>query len=226
MIKEKNSYITRPKAFIFDMDGTLVDNMPYHSRAWLELFKSQGFHMEADEFLRCTAGKTNSEILRETVGKHLSEHEIQMLSNQKEECYRKIYRPNLKPAKGLLDFLQKVKAMDIPMAVATAAGSENIRFILGGLNIATFFEAVVGAEDIQKGKPDPEIFFKSAQELHVNPSACIVFEDSPNGVEAARRAGMKAVLITTSHQPEELGDQPALIMAIRDFSTEGLQTVL
>lgn len=208
------------------MDGTLVDNMSYHSKAWLELFDSLGIHLEADEFLRSTAGKTNPEILREIIGKHLSEQEIRELSDRKEAYYRKLYHPNLKAANGLLPFLLQAKDLGIPMAVATAAGKENIDFILSGLDIESFFKAVVGAEDIEKGKPDPEIFLKSAQKLHVDPQACIVFEDSPNGVEAARRAGMKAILVTTSHQPEELENQPALTLVVSDFTAVDIQAVL
>lgn len=226
MTEDQRNNVTCSKAFVFDMDGTLVDNMSYHTEAWLALFKNFGIDMDADEFLRYTAGKTNPEILREIIGKHLSEDEIEVLSNMKEEYYRKIYLPFLKMTPGLLHFLHNAKAKGIPMAVATAAGKENIRFVLSGLNIGGFFQAVIGADDIEKGKPDPEIFLKSARKLRVEPSKCIVFEDSPNGVEAARRAGMQAVLLTTSHQPEELGDQPALILAVSDFTAEDLRAVL
>ena len=227
MIKKENQARSRRrKAFIFDMDGTLVDNMKFHSKAWLALFDSLGIHMEADEFQRCTAGKTNPEILREISGKQLTDGEIQELSDRKESVYRTLYQPHLKATGGLLLFLRQAKELGIPMAVATAAGRQNVQFVLQGLQIENFFEAVVGAEDIQNGKPDPEIFLKSAQRLDVLPEACIVFEDSPNGVEAASRAGMKAILITTTHQPEELGDQPALLLAVSDFTALEIQAML
>ena len=226
MTNEQNSTTCHPRAFIFDMDGTLVDNMAYHSKAWLALFEGLGIHLDAEEFLRSTAGKTNPEILRMIIGYPLSEQEVQELSNQKEAHYRELYHPHLKAANGLLPFLLQAKDLGIPMAVATAAGKENIQFILRGLEIECYFKAVIGAEDILKGKPDPEIFLKSAQKLHTDPQACIIFEDSPNGVEAARRAGMKAILVTTSHQPEELGHQPALLLAISDFTVVDIQAVL
>lgn len=218
-MKEKSQHRPYPgRAFIFDMDGTLVDNMKYHSKAWLALFQRLGIHLKADEFLRRTAGKTNSEILYNILGKNLTEYEIQELSDQKETFYRELYRPHLKAIQGLISFLSKAVELGIPMAVATAAGQKNIEFILRGLQIEPFFKAIVGAEDIRNGKPDPEIFLKSAERLEVTPEACLVFEDSILGIEAAARAGMRAILIKTSYKPEELGYQPALWMTISNFT--------
>jgi len=213
------------RAFIFDMDGTLVDNMKFHSQAWMALFESLGIHLEADEFQRRTAGKTNPEILRKFTGRNLTNEEIQVLSDQKENFYRDLYRPHLKATTGLLPFLMEAQELNIPMGLATAAGKENIAFVLQGLKLIDFFSAIVGAEDIQNGKPDPEIFIKSANKLHIKPENCIVFEDSLFGIEAAQRAGMRAVFITTSHQLEELGNQPAILLAVPDFSTLAIKVL-
>jgi beta-phosphoglucomutase family hydrolase len=206
------------RAFIFDMDGTLVDNMKFHSQAWMALFESLGIHLDADEFQRRTAGKTNPEILRKFTDRNLTDEEIRGLSDQKENFYRDLYRPHLKATTGLLFFLEQAQELNIPMGLATAAGKENIAFVLQGLKLEDFFCAIVGAEDIQRGKPDPEIFIKSAFKLHVQPKECIVFEDSLFGIEAAQRAGMRSVFITTSHQLEELRNQPAVMLAVPDFS--------
>jgi beta-phosphoglucomutase family hydrolase len=214
------------RAFIFDMDGTLVDNMEFHSQAWMSLFESLGIHLEADEFKRRTAGKTNTEILLKFTGRNLTDEEIQVLSDQKENFYRDLYRPYLKATTGLLPFLEQAKEQNIPLGLATAAGKENIAFVLQGLKLEDFFSAIVGAEDIQKGKPDPEIFIKSATKLHVQPEDCIVFEDSLLGIEAAQRAGMRSVFIATSHQLEELGNQPAIMLAVPDFSVIDIKALV
>ena len=227
MVMQKNRPRTNGKrTFIFDMDGTLVDNMRFHSQAWMALFESLGIHLEADEFQRRTAGKTNPEILRKFTGCDLTDGEIQVLSDQKENFYRDLYRPHLKATTGLLPFLRQAQELNIPMGLATAAGQENIAFILNELKLGDFFCAIVGAEDIQKGKPDPEIFIKSAYKLHAQPEDCIVFEDSLFGVEAAQRAGMRAVFITTSHQPEDLGNQPTVMLAVPDFSSLDIKVLV
>jgi beta-phosphoglucomutase family hydrolase len=214
------------RAFIFDMDGTLVDNMRFHSQAWVAFFENLGIHLEADEFQRRTAGKTNPEILRKFTGRNLTDEEIQVLSDQKENFYRDLYRPYLKATAGLLPFLEKARELNISLGLATAAGKENIAFVLQGLKLEDFFSAIVGAEDIQKGKPDPEIFIKSANKLQVTPENCIVFEDSLFGIEAAQRAGMRAVFITSSHQPEELENRSVIMLAVPDFSTLDIKVLV
>ena len=216
----------RKKAFIFDMDGTLVDNMGYHAKAWMALFDSLGIHLLADDFQRRTAGKTNPEILRKFTGRDLSSAEVQALSDQKENIYRELYRPHLKTTPGLLPFLGKARELKIPMGLATAAGKENITFVLKGLQLEAFFNTIVGAEDIQNGKPDPEIFLKTANGLNIPPEDCIVFEDSFLGIEAACRAGMRAVFITTSHLANELKNPTAVLLSIPDFSALDLAILL
>lgn len=214
------------RAFIFDMDGTLVDNMKYHTQAWLALFSSLGIHLEAEDFQRRTTGKTNPEILRQITNRNLTNIEIQNLSDQKEAYYRKLYLPHLTAINGLVPFLYMAKDNGIPMAVATSAGRRNIQFTLEGLQIKSFFGVAVGAEDILNGKPDPEIFLTTANRLQVQPKDCIVFEDSRFGLEAAERAGMKAVLLTTSHRPAEVGTQINVLLAVSDFSDLELQGLL
>lgn len=214
-----------PRAFIFDMDGTLVDNMNFHTQSWLALFDSLGIHLDPDEF-RSTAGMTNPEILRHFMRRNLTADEIQELGEKKEIFYRKQYKPHLAAVNGLVAFLEQAKVNGIPMAVATSAGQQNIQFTLEGLKIKGFFNAIVGADEIQNGKPDPEIFLKAAQRLQVSPHDCIVFEDSRFGIEAANRAGMKAVLLTTYHQPADMGTQVDIFMAVSDFSILDIQSLL
>jgi beta-phosphoglucomutase family hydrolase len=216
----------KKRAFIFDMDGTLIDNMGYHAKAWLALFDRLGMHLKADDFQRRTAGKTNPEILHTFLGRDLSDVEVQALSDQKENFYRDLYRPHLKTIPGLLPFLEKARELKIPMGLATAAGKENITFVLKGLQLEAFFDTIVGAEDIRNGKPDPEIFLKSANRLNIPPEDCIVFEDSLLGIEAAHSAGMQAVFITTSHLAGELRGHSAVLLSVADFSMLDFESLL
>ena len=191
------------EAFIFDMDGTLIDNMPYHIQAWLALFAEMGLEMTEAEFHRRLSGKTNAETVRDMLGDDVTPEEIARMAGRKEVQYRAVYGPQLRPVAGLSGFLQRSRDAGLKTAVATSAGSDNIAFILEGLGLMGTFTAVVGAQDVQNGKPHPEIFLMAAQRLQVSPDACLVFEDSRAGIEAARRAGMDVVVITTGLTEQE-----------------------
>jgi beta-phosphoglucomutase family hydrolase len=203
--------------FIFDMDGTLVDNMRFHTRAWTQMLTENGLEEDPHDFLVKTAGKTNREIIPEYFG-DISDAEIARLGGRKEELYREFFRPERKTIKGALDFLEKARKLEIRLAVATSAPDENVEFILGGLGLRRFFQAVTTADDVENGKPHPESFLTSAAKLGIQPENCLVFEDALNGFEAAQRAGMKAVGITTVNPPETVRELPSVIAVGADFA--------
>jgi beta-phosphoglucomutase family hydrolase len=185
-------------AFIFDMDGTIVDNMAFHTDSWLAFFERHGKTYDADAFFRETAGAQGREILRERLGHEISEDEIAVLAHEKDELYREMYGPHRSAIQGFEDFVAAARARGVKLAVATSAPPANIVFTLDELDLRRHFDAVVGAADVARGKPHPDVFLKAAETLGVDPAHCVVFEDAPMGVEAARRAGMKAVVITTT----------------------------
>jgi beta-phosphoglucomutase family hydrolase len=189
--------MTQP-AFIFDMDGTIVDNMAFHTDSWLAFFERHGKTYDADAFFRETAGAQGREILRERLGPEITEDEIAVLAHEKDELYREMYGPHRSAIQGFEDFVTAARAQGVKLAVATSAPPANIVFTLDELDLRRHFDAVVGAADVARGKPHPDVFLKAAEKLGVNPKDCIVFEDAPMGVEAARRAGMQAVVITTT----------------------------
>ncbi len=204
-------------AFFFDMDGTLVDNMAFHVQAWFIFFREQGVDITEDQVRAQAFGRTSEAILRAILGEQLSAAEVAACVERKEAIYRALYHPQMKPIPGLVDFLHQAQRLGLPMAVATSAGKENIRLILEGLGIAPLFQVIVSADDVNLGKPDPEIYLTTARRLHIAPQRCVVFEDSVPGLEAAHRAGMRAIAIATSHAPHELQALPAVIQVIRDY---------
>lgn len=139
------------------------------------------------------------------------------MSIEKEKQYQEAFRPQLKLIDGLDVFLEEAKQADIPMAIGSAAIMFNIDFVLDGLNIRHYIDAIVSADDVSISKPHPETFIKCAEKLGVAPEHCIVFEDSPKGVEAAAAAGMKAVVITTMHEAHEFASYSNIICFIRDY---------
>jgi beta-phosphoglucomutase family hydrolase len=191
------------RAFIFDMDGTLVDNMRFHTEAWRTLIEENGFEFNERKFLVETAGQTNREIIPGVFGA-MSNERLSELALRKEELYREAYLPHRTPVRGLVNFLQAAKDLGVRMAVSTAASPANMAFILDGLDLRKYFGAITTAADVKRGKPDPEIFLKSATELGVVPQNSIVFEDAFFGFEAARRAGMVAIGLSTVNSGDEI----------------------
>lgn len=204
------------RAFIFDMDGTLVDNMRFHTEAWRTLIEENGYEFNERKFLVETAGQTNREIIPSVFGS-VSNERLNELALRKEELYREVYIHHRKPVAGLIDFLDAATELGIKMAVATAASPPNMAFILDGLDLRKYFGAITTAADIKRGKPDPEIFLLSAERLGVEPMDSVVFEDAFFGFEAAKRAGMKAIGITTVNSDDETMRSEGVVEAYPDF---------
>jgi beta-phosphoglucomutase family hydrolase len=204
-------------AFIFDMDGTLVDNMHFHTEAWRELLAERGMQVDAHEFLVRTAGKTNREVVPEIFGE-ISDDEIEHISNLKESKYRELFLPHRRLVSGAQQFIERSTQLGIRLAVATAAPPENVEFIIDGLELRNHFDAIVTAADVKRGKPDPEIFLKSAERVGVAPTRCMVFEDALGGFEAAYRAGMKSVGIATVNPLESIMRLEGVIASSIDFT--------
>lgn len=206
------------RAFLFDMDGTIVDNMTYHTAAWTEFFRRRGTFIEQDDFFASTAGRHGREIMRAFISAELSDAEVESLNTEKEVIYRELYGPHRKVIAGFEALIAQAKASSMALAVATAASDANITFTLDGLDIRKHFDAVVGAGDVKHGKPSPDVFLKAAQQCGVAPEHCIVFEDAPLGVEAARNAGMRAVVLTTTMPAAAFAAYDNVIAIASDFS--------
>lgn len=205
------------KAILFDLNGTMINDMDYHTDAWFKIINDLGRTMTRDEVKMEMYGK-NSEVLERVFGKgHFSDEEIEKLSFDKEKQYQEAFRPRLKLIDGLDSFLAELDARGIKMAVASAAIPFNIDFVLDGLDIRKYISAVVSADDVKRSKPDPETFVMAAERLGVAPEDCLVFEDNPKGVEAARNGGMKAVVITTMHEEHEFEGLDNILKFISDY---------
>jgi beta-phosphoglucomutase len=207
------------KALIFDMNGTIIDDMGYHTAAWLEILAGLGHPVTADEFARQYYGKTNLETLREVLGGDVSAAQIAAISQDKEIQYQRMYQDHMTPLAGFLSFLQAAQQNGLALALATSANQFNIDFVLTGLGLEEAFTAVIGADDIEHSKPHPEIFLKAAENLGMAPKECLVFEDSLMGLEAARRAGMDAFAILTTLFEAEALALPQVVGAAPDFAS-------
>jgi beta-phosphoglucomutase family hydrolase len=185
-------------AVVFDMDGVIVDNGRFHYLAWEEFCKKYRILFSDNIFRKTIFGRTNAEAIPFLFQRDLEKNEIQKLGAEKEEIYRRIYAPALKPVNGLPAFLEELKKHNIPTAVATSASPENVMFVLDGLRIKHYFNCIVDDSMVKNGKPNPEIYLKAAELLTTRPADCVVFEDSLSGTKAAFDAGAKVIALTTS----------------------------
>ncbi len=205
-------------AFIFDIDGTIIDSMPFHSRSWEVFSERHGLPPCGDDFFHRTAGRTGFELMRDMFASK-SDDEVRALVREKEAIYRGLFAAHFREIAGFAAFARAAKAQGLRLACATAGDSDNIAFALGGLGMRDFFDAAVGAHDVARGKPDPDLFLLAAKRVGAPPSECLVFEDAPLGIEAARRAGMRAVAITSTIDARELAAPAHVVAAARDFTT-------
>ncbi len=205
------------KGIIFDMDGTMVDNMMVHHRAWQQKLSSLGLDLSLEEVRENIHG-INTEILGRLFGNRFTPEERERISDEKEAEYRRIFRRELRLVDGLPGFLKELAGAGIPMAIGTAAPPENVDFVLDELGIRHYFIGVFHAGSVSRGKPDPEIFEKAAASMGLPARDCLIFEDSPTGAEAALRAGSPAIILTTTHSEEEFRQFPNIRRFITDFS--------
>lgn len=212
------------EAFLFDMNGTMIDDMHYHGDAWFNILNNDlGAGMSAEQVKSHMYGKNDELFVRIFGEDRFTKDEMDKWSMQKEKAYQEAFRSNLKLIDGLDTFLEKAKQHHLQMAIGTAAIPFNVDFVLDGLNLRNYFKAIVTADDVATSKPHPEVFTRCADLLAVDYSRCVVFEDSPKGVEAAHRAGMNAVVILTYHKQAEFAHLPNVLMFVNDYKDEQLQ---
>jgi HAD superfamily hydrolase (TIGR01509 family) len=217
----------KPKALLFDLNGTMINDMEYHTLAWYSIMTEDlGAALDYANVKKEMYGK-NHEVLERVFGKDkFSPAEIERLSVDKEKRYQEGYLPHLALIAGLDNFLEQAKTAQIPMAIGSAAIPFNIDFVLDNLNIRHYFKAIVSADDVVLSKPHPETFLKAAELLNTVPTNCLVFEDVPKGAEAAANAGMKAVVLTTTHQQEEFDALQNVIHFADDFTDDFISSLV
>ncbi len=204
-------------ALIFDMDGTIVDNMAFHEEAWGRLITSRGLPFEAAEFFHRTAGMAVGEIIA-PLFPQATPAEVIALGEEKEAFYRDAYRAHVAAMPGLLPLMARAQSCGVPMAVASAAPPENIDLVLDTLGLRPHFATVISPSQGFPGKPHPDMFIEVARRMGVAPESCLVFEDAPNGVEAARRAGMRAVAMLTMLGADGFASYDNVIASAADFN--------
>lgn len=207
----------RIDALIFDMDGTMVDSMPSHAESWVVLAQRHGLTIDLPELMRRTTGRTGLECMRILFERDMPDAEAFVHLQEKEALYREIFAPKFAEVQGFSAFAEAARARGLHIGVGTAGDRHNVAFAYANLKLRPLPAVAVGGDEGLPGKPEPAIFLEVARRLGAEPAHCIVFEDAPLGIEAARRAGMRAVGICTGHTPAELAGAHVLAHA-RNFT--------
>jgi beta-phosphoglucomutase family hydrolase len=202
------------KGVLFDMDGVVVDNHLFHFKAWMTFSQKYQFELNEKIYRESFNGKTNHDLFKMIFGE-ISDEDIIQYAEEKEGLYRHLYRNEMIPHSGFNQFAEHLLEQGKLIALGTSAPKKNVDFTLDNLNLRKYFQVIVDGHDVKKGKPDPQVYQLAALKLGLDPSECLVFEDSLAGLEAGIRAGCKVIAVATTHQPEELRVKTQYI--IKDF---------
>jgi len=188
---------------IFDMDGVLADTGPIHFESWVKMAAEIGMEFTREMFEQ-TFGQQSNTITRKLVGPEVDKSLVEYWGNLKERYYRQMVKEKLTPLPGVLRIIKELKKEGFKLAIGSSGPPENVELLLTSLEIKDYFDAIITAAEVKKGKPEPDVFLIAAKVLNIIPTNCLVIEDAPVGIEAAKRAGMISIALTTTHNKEEL----------------------
>ena len=203
------------KGIIFDMDGTIVDSLPYHHEAWKIFFNENKVENFSEKLNQYKGGGT-LDLMRTVYGNQYSKKELKKMSEDKEMIFRKIYKGEIKQILGFKKFLDELKSKDIMVGLASNAIRKNVSMIINELGIYDHFDSVICGDEVTKGKPNPEMFNETIDRFNINKSECLIFEDSLEGVLAAKNSGIRVIGITSSSSNKVLTDA-GCAMSISDY---------
>ena len=216
--------ITKSRGILWDMDGVLVDTGEYHFESWVTVLSEYDIAFSR-EFFRETFGMNNAGVLSVLLGDDLTAELLAEISDRKEEAFRDAVRGRVQPLPGIVDWLEHLQAAEYCQGIASSAPSENIDALVDELGLRSFFQAIVSGSELP-GKPEPLLFLKVADRLGVPPVRCIVVEDAVAGVEAALRAGMRCVAVTTTNSAEALQAADLVVERLSDLPADTFERLL
>jgi beta-phosphoglucomutase family hydrolase len=214
--------MTQPSAgVIFDMDGVLVDSKEAHYQAWKRLGEEIDVPCPRDVFER-TFGMHNNQIIPIWLGDELQLAEVERLSRRKEEVFREVASGNVMPLEGVVDLVKSLHDNGFSLAVGSSGPLPNVELVLDLLGVRELFSALSTGDEVHHGKPHPEVFLIAARKLGISPERCVVIEDAPQGVEAARAAGAIAVAVTSTRPAADLQEADLVVPSLNDLTAAQL----
>ncbi len=220
MCKDKNMF--ENYCVIFDMDGVLADTGPIHYESWVKLAKQIGVKF-SKRFFNLTFGQQSISITRELVGPKIKQEVVEKWANLKELYYREMVKDELKPLPGALVLIKVLHARNFKLAVGSSGPPENVDLLLSTLGIKEYFDVIITAAEVKNGKPAPDVFLIAAEKLNIKVDNCLVIEDAPVGITAAREAGMKVIALRTTHCNVDLLNAD---IVVQDLSSVNINDIL
>lgn len=209
-------------AVIFDVDGVLADTGPIHYESWVKMANEIGKTFKKSYF-EATFGQQSVPITRQLVGRNVDQNLVEKWAQLKEQYYREMVKDKIKPLPGVIGLIEVLKSMNFKLAVGSSGPPENVELLLKSLKIEFFFDTIITAAEVKNGKPSPDVFLIAAQKINVKPQNCVVIEDAPVGIEAAKRANMKCIALTTTH---DIVDLRIADMIVQDLSYVSVNSIL
>ena len=223
-MQEPDSFL-RLQAIIWDLDGVIVDTSDQHRRSWQQLAAETGVTFTDEDFWH-TFGRSNAAIIPLFWGAGLSPEEVMALADRKEVAFRALLRDTLRPLPGALELLQAARAAGLKQSLASSAPMENITLIVAQLGLDRWLDTIVSGDRLPRGKPDPAIFLLAAARLSIAPARCVVIEDAPAGVAAAKSAGMACLAVTNSHPASALAAADRIAASLAEISLADLEALM
>ena len=211
------------KTILWDMDGVIADSSSFHLAAWREAFAKRGIKFPKEDFTKLF-GARNDFIIGSIMGRELPEGDVKIMVVEKEENFRRKATGNIKPFPGVVRLLNAIKKGNFKLGLVSSAPKENIDLVLSELNLAGIFDCVVFGQEVSESKPSPQIYLLAAKKLEVTPNDCVVIEDSPLGVKAAKTAAMKCLSITNTHPRQKLKEADKVVDSLENVDLITLLT--
>ncbi len=202
---------------IFDVDGVLVDTGPFHFESWVKMANEIGKKF-TKKFFDLTFGQQSVPITRKLVGPKVEQHLVEKWASLKEQYYREMVKDKLEPLPGVLNLIKDLKDKKFKLAIGSSGPPENVELVLATLNLTQNFDVIITAAEVEKSKPEPDVFLIAAQQLKLDPKNCIVIEDAPVGIEAAKRASMPVIALRTTHCNVDLLDANLIVNDLRSVN--------
>lgn len=204
------------RAVLWDMDGVIADTGPLHLAAWEETFARKGIRFTEEDFTRLF-GARNDFIIRDVMDDNLSAEDMASIAADKEESFRRIATGNIRPLPGSVRLLDSIKKGNFKLGLISSAPRENIDMVMGELGLEGMFDCIVCGREVSESKPSPEICLTAAERLGLTPDDCLVIEDSPLGIRAAKAAGMRCLAVASTRPPQELEEADRVVDSLENL---------